>query len=247
MKKIFLVSLLAIVMCFGLVGCNKSEKEKEDKNELNEKKDKNETNEKEEQTETISIDEPSVIEYEDFNNTPIAIYRNNKKVTEYQGRIEGGKDVAMFKVFPSTDDNLSFSGSFGEFFKKKWDEYNTTGTLKIGYNLTYDIEDGRHFSHTIKHVEDNYMYEGYIFIFLYDDYDLAINKKIYKHVDIDEEKDSTLFSSIKLYGGGAASEIITKVYLTVFTYDTDDDFDENGEYRGNSKYTITICDTTMTC
>ena len=29
MKKKFLVGLLAIVICFALVGCNKSEKEKE--------------------------------------------------------------------------------------------------------------------------------------------------------------------------------------------------------------------------
>ncbi len=240
MRKKFLVGLLAIVMCFALGGCNKGEKEKEIKNEINEK---------EEQSETIPIDEdePPVIEYEDLNNTPIAIYRNNKKVTEFQGRIVVGKDVAMFKVFPSTDDNLSYSGSFGEYFKKKWDEYNTSGKLKIGYNLTYDVKDGRHFSQTIKHIKDNYKYAGYILIFLYDDYDLTINKKIYKHVDIDEEKDSTLFSSIKLYGEAASSEIITKVKLTVFTYDTDDDFDENGEYRGNSKYTITICDTTRTC
>lgn len=233
MKKSILILFILLLI---FVGCNKSEKENE-----------NDIKEPETSIEPEPIDEPPVVEYEDLNNTPIAIYRNNKKVTEFQGRIVVGKDVAMFKVFPSNDETLSFSGSFGEAFKKKWDEYNTSGTLKIGYNLTYDIEDGRHFSQTIKHIKDNYKYEGYILIFLYDDYDLTVNKKTYKHVDIDEEKDTTLFSSIKLYGEAASNEIITKVYLTVFTYDTEDDFDENGEYRGNSKYTITICDTTRTC
>ena len=36
-------------------------------------------------------------------------------------------------------------------------------------------------------------------------------------------------------------EVDSKILLTVFTYDTEDDFDENKEYRGNSKYTMTIC------
>ena len=235
MKKNILIIFLIILI---IVGCNKKESDVVDNDEINE----SEVSDK-----TDVIDEPIVEKYEDLNTTPIAIYRNNKKVTDFKGRIVVGKDVAMFKVFPSNDENLSLNGSFGESFKKKWDEYNTSGTLRIGYNLKYDLEDGRHISQTIRHIKDNYAYEGYILVFLYDDYDLTINKKIYKHVDIDEEKDSTLFSSIKLYGEAVSSEIISKVYLTVFTYDTDDDFDENGEYRGNSKYTITICDTTRTC
>ena len=235
MKKTILILLILLL----LVGCNKKKEENIDDKE-------NKENSKKQEVEPIIIPNTEP-EYVDLNNTPISIYRNNQKVTEFQGRIVVGKDVAMFKVYPSNDDYLNISGSFGEAFKKKFDEYNTSGTLKVGYNLTYDVADGRHFSQTIRHVEDNYVYQGYILIFVYDDYDLTVNNKIYKHVDIEEETDSSLFSSIKLYGEAASDEIISKVYLTVFTYDTEDDFDENGEYRGNSKYTITVCDTTRTC
>ena len=36
------------------------------------------------------------------------------------------------------------------------------------------------------------------------------------------------------------NEIKDKILLTVFTYDSSDDF-LDGEYRGNSKNTLTIC------
>ena len=39
---------------------------------------------------------------------------------------------------------------------------------------------------------------------------------------------------------------ITNIKLTVFTYDSEDDF-ENNEYRGNSKHTLNICITGYEC
>ena len=92
-----------------------------------------------------------------------------------------------------------------------------------------------------------YDYEGYILLFLYDDYDLYINNKVYSHTEKNQEKEDTVFSSIKLYGEAASPSITSKIKLTAFTYDSEDDFDEFGEYRGNSKYTITICEINKTC
>ncbi len=237
MKKNFIYILILLLI---ITGCNEKKKEENKENNVEPIVDPEPVPEPEPEPEP----EP---QYVDLNNTPISIYRNGAKVTEFQGNIVVGKDVAMFKVYFSNDDYLNVSGSFGQAFRNKWNEYNTSGTLKVGFNLTYDLADGRHVNQTIRHVPDNYAYEGYILIFVYDDYDLAVNNKIYKHVDIDEETDSTLFSSIKLYGEAASGDIISKVYLTAFTYDTDDDFDENGQYRGNSKYTISICQTGKTC
>ena len=238
MKKSLLVLLILLLV---IVGCNKKEEKEENKENIEEP-----IVEPEPVLEP-EPEPPKEPEYVDLNNTPISIYRNNKKVTEFQGNIVVGKDVAMFKIYPSNDEYLELNDSFGKAFNNKWKEYNTSGTLKMGFNLTYDVADGRHFSQTIRHVTDNYKYEGYILIFLYDDYDLTVNNKIYKHVDIEEETEDTMFSSINLYGEAASDEIISKVYLTAFTYDTEDDFDENGEYRGNSKYTITICVPNKTC
>ena len=47
----------------------------------------------------------------------------------------------------------------------RWNELNKDGKLKIGFNLKYNVSDGREFSHTIRNVKDNYAYEGYILIF----------------------------------------------------------------------------------
>ncbi len=232
MKKKYLILLIILLLTFG---CNKKENNKEN------------TENKEKEPAPIIEPEPKEPEYVDLNNTPIGIYKNNQRVTEYKETFKVGKDIAMFKIYPSTEDYLSLSGSFGESFNNKWKEYNTNGNLKIGFNLQYDVIDGRHFSHTIRHIPDNYAYAGHILVFLYDDYDLTVNNKIYKHIDIEEETDSSMFSSIKLFGEKSCGEITSKVYLTVFTYDSDDDFDEKGEYRGNSKYTITICDPNKTC
>ena len=237
MKKKYLVLLIFLLFVFG---CNKKENNVENKENI-------ENIEVEPEPVPEPIEEPQVPEYQDLNNTPISLYYNKKRVSEIEVNIQVGKDIARFQAFPSTDEYLSYNGSFGQAFHDKFFEYNQNNNLKIGYNLSYDVIDGRHFSQTIKHIPQAYDLQGYILPFLYDDYDLLINNKIYKHVDIEEETDSNIFSTIKLYGEAASGEITSKITLTVFTYDTEDDFDENGEYRGNSKYSMTICQTGKTC
>ena len=78
----------------------------------------------------------------------------------------------------------------------------------------------------------------HLMTYLYDDY-ANRNKSFYSHIENNEYNENTLFTAIKLQSSYSCSEITSNIYLTVFTYDTEDDF-ENNEYRGNSKYTITI-------
>ena len=49
----------------------------------------------------------------------------------------------------------------------------------------------------------------------------------------------TLITSVKLYATDGI-ERVENIILTVFTYDDENDFDQNGDYRGNSRYTIRI-------
>ena len=230
-KKIIL--LLCLLFLFS--GCNTT---KEEKRKIKEKEEIKEEEKKE---------LPQIEEYIDDNNTPIAIYLNKKKIVEFKSDMTIGKDIVKFQIYPSNDDYLSYSGLFAQAFNDKFKEYNKNNNLKIGFNLSYDVLDGRHFSHNILNASNTTDYEGYILVFLYDDYDLYKNNKIYSHIEVGEETDKTLFSSIKLYPGGAIHKIASKVLLTVFTYDSEDDFDDNGEYRGNSKYSITICENGKTC
>ena len=76
--------------------------------------------------------------------------------------------------------------------------------------------------------------------YLYDDY-ANKGKGFYSHIENNEYNENTLFTAIKIQSSYQVDEIDSKILLTVFTYDTEDDFDESGEYRGNSSYTMTIC------
>ena len=90
---------------------------------------------------------------------------------------------------------------------------------------------------TITTPDKTFIFNPYIFIYLYDDIHQP-DGAWYSHVE--SMTDNTLFSSIKLTAIHNLNEITSPVTLTVFTYDTEDDFDEDGNYRGNSKYTINI-------
>ena len=74
--------------------------------------------------------------------------------------------------------------------------------------------------------------------YLYDDY-ANIGKGFYSHIEDNQYNESTLFTALKIQSSYSCSEIISPITVTVFTYDTEDDF-ENNEYRGNSKQSFII-------
>ena len=59
-------------------------------------------------------------------------------------------------------------------------------------------------------------------------------------MESDEFNDNSIITSIKLQSSYSVDQVVSPIKLTVFTYDTDDDFIDN-EYRGNSFHTLTIC------
>lgn len=74
--------------------------------------------------------------------------------------------------------------------------------------------------------------------YIYDDY-ANRNKSFYSHLETTDITDSTLFTSFKMQSSYKCDMISSNIILSVFTYDSDDDF-LNNEYRGNSIYSITI-------
>ena len=79
----------------------------------------------------------------------------------------------------------------------------------------------------------------YLYIYLYDDVNQAPNT-YYSHLEMKDFNDSTIISSIKLFLAQEGIKITSPITMTVFTYNGDEDFDENNRYRGNSSYTIII-------
>lgn len=191
------------------------------------------------------IDTP-VEEYKDDNDTKIGLYLEKggriELITEYKTTIQNEVDAGVFQIYPSNDNEIILDSDFGTSFYNKWTSLPNYKDLKIGFNLKYTLSSGEEVSYNI--LDYKIVYKEF-YDYLYDDYANRYNSW-YSHIEESDYTEDTLYTSIKLYSADV-NNINSKVYLTVFTYDSQDDFDENNEYRGNSSYTITICDINKTC
>ena len=227
MKKVII--LLVLVLC--ITACsNKIEK-------------------KEEQVEEENKDEETINQYVDENNTVIGLYTDDKGpfelVHEYKTNIIDGKDIAVFSIYPSQEEVLKINERYGISFYNKWITNENYKNLKIGFNVKFTTKTGEKVSFNI--LEPGQTFESnIIYSYLYDDY---ANRSInwYSHIEQSEYTEDTLYTAIKLYASMAEDTIDSKIILTIFTYDGLDDFDEDGNYRGNSSYTAVICDIEKTC
>lgn len=219
MKKILFTLLVILV----LTGCGKEKIKEEPK--------------KKEENKPIGV----IDTYKDLNNTPISIYKLNgntlTKLTEDTYNFVSMQDIGVFQLFPSNEDTISIN-SFGKDFYNEWIKYNTNNTLKIGFNIKYELNNGEKLSYNVLSPSNNFDHAEYLMNYLYDDY-INMGKSFYSHIEDKDLNKNTLYTSIKLQSSGQVNDIKDKIELTVFTYDTEDDF-QNNEYRGNSKYTYTI-------
>ena len=220
MKKILLIVVIL------LVGCTPKEELNSNKNVI-----ENNNNVKEE-----------IIEDEYIDNNPIELglylytggYNNKEKLSTYETTFVSGSDIGSFEVF-FTDEEVINGTSFKALFNNYYDKYENIDNYKIGYNIEFTLDDGT--VNNFNLLESNtYLYGDYFYTYLYDD--IHVNDgEFYSHLE--SINDDTLITSIKIYAVDKIDEV-TKIKLTVFTYDNDDDFDENGNYRGISKYSIDI-------
>ena len=180
-------------------------------------------------------------EYKDDN--PIKLGRflvdnnyHNKSVIKdtYYTDFVSGKDIASFEVFYTGDEVID-----GTNFKNTWnnyyDKYTDIDNYKIGYNIKFILNDGTSLDNTFLE-PDIFYFAKYFYVYFYDD----IHQKdgtMYSHLE--EVNDNTLMTSIKIFAVDGIDNV-QNIILTAFTYDDEDDFDDNGNYRGSSSYTIEI-------
>jgi len=174
--------------------------------------------------------------YKDDNPIEVGLYMNGKLVHEYETKIVDEEDIASFDVYFTNEEDVG-SSSTKKNFNKYYNNYENIDKYKIGYYISFETADEKK---EVILLDPSKMYDlYYIFTYLYDDIHQA-DGAWYSHVEMEDVKDDTIYSSIKLYAGGKTDKITSPITLTVFTYDDEDDFDENGYYRGNSSYTVTI-------
>jgi len=80
------------------------------------------------------------------------------------------------------------------------------------------------------------LYDLYFYVYLYDDVNQA-DGAFYSHLE--KMDDNTKITSIKIYAVDGI-EKVENFILSVFTYKDNNDFDTDGNYRGNSIYGIRI-------
>lgn len=211
MKKILL-----IIMIILMVGCTKGEEIKTTP------------------TPTPTITPEPTPEYVDDNPIVVGLYKDRKLVTEYHKKFKDQTDIAIFSVFFTNEKNVG-NNNFKTTWKKYYNLYEDIDDYKIGFEIDVDI-DGERQENIMLNPKNQHKIYPTLYAYLYDD---IHNSGYYSHVTMDDVKDNTIYSSIKLYLHKETKKITSPITLTVFTYKNDNDFID-GHYRGNSKYTITI-------
>ena len=197
--------------------------------------------------ETIVKEETPVEEvktlYVDNNTVKLGIYVDNgynlELVTQdYYCDWSPENVMGLFYAVPTREETLP-NTNFDTMWKDYINEYPNAQECKIGYSLEFTLDDGSEKYYTILNPDDAYYTFPKIMSFLYDDVNLVPGKAYY-HITQDVMYDYTICSSIKLVGDVDTYTIASDIKLTAFCFDSEDDFDEQGRYRGNSYYTITI-------
>lgn len=219
LKKIF-ICFMILLMC----GCTNSNKKEQLK-----------------QQETVQKDEEKdfVEPYVDENPIQLGLYVHENGVRTlmdvYSSDFVMYQDMVSFEVYYTKEAVLNGSNQ-----KKLWNQYYLSyadiDSYKIGYYISFEAGDFK-VSKTILNPSDVESFFDYIQIYLYDD--IHQESSWYDHISQDEVTEETRFTSIKLTASTKIDEITTSITLKAFTYDSDD-FDQDGNYRGNSNYQVVI-------
>ena len=211
--------ILLILCLFFMAGCTKKENIVKD-------------NSLEKQEEDIPVEDT----YKDDNPIKVGLYMNGKLIDEYNTTIVDGTDIASFDVYFTNESDVGSSNTKNN-FNKYYQMYDDISNYKIGFYISFDTEEKTMEEVILDPSKMHTLY--YIYNYLYDDIHQP-DGSWYSHVEEKDVTDETIYSSIKLYASGETSKITSPITLMVFTYDSDDDFDSEGHYRGVSSHTITI-------
>lgn len=180
-------------------------------------------------------------EYKDDNPIKLGIFYvdnnyHNKSVIKdsYYADFTSGVDIGSFEVFYTSDEVIE-----GNKFKDTWNsyysKYSDIDNYKIGYNIKIILKDGTSLDNTFLE-PDIFYFADYLYVYFYDDVHQE-DGAFYSHLE--EVSKDTLMTSVKLYAVDGIDEV-EDIILTAFTYKSDNDFDNNGNYRGVSSYFIEI-------
>lgn len=193
------------------------------------------------------------------NEKPVTLYLRDSqqklctKITELNDPWTDTADLAMFVAFLYDEDSVTYD-AWVTAVKDSWNSVTSTATYKIGYELSFDLN-GERILITILAPDDiensEYLYcgdypengdysgiTGYMGVWLYDDMAHEVGDW-YSHVTSATKTENTVLTSIKLRPTPQSGEI-SNLTLRGFSYSSDEEFDENGNYIGTHAYTVEI-------
>lgn len=141
-------------------------------------------------------------------------------------------DIGGFYSFATDEEAFPYDG-FKSAFNNWWNSYPDAAVTKIGYEVKVTLKTGDELICTVKKPSDTQSIFTYVELYLYDDVHQP-DGAWYSHLLDEQVTDETLMTSIKVTTGEKIEEV-QSIYLTVFTYEGDDDFDkETGRYTGGN-------------
>ena len=205
-------------------------------------------NQKEDFNKTVSNNNevviPEKVQYEDRNPIKISIYADNDlKVSDtlsYNWVLK--KDIIVLNIFLTEEEKVT-----GSYYKEIWNKYTSEEyenlNYKLGWEISFEVNDEK-IHKTILKPSDSENFYNYLKIYLYDGVHHEYGEW-YSHLLDNEITDNTLITSMKLTCGSEYKNITSDIYVKAFTYLSNDDFDDNGYYRGRSFDEVTIKNLSM--
>ena len=232
MKKIALVILTLLITILSFIGVNyylNINKEIEDEPKIKQ--------------ENVNNDlEPETGKYIDNNPIKLGLYKyygrnkDRELIKEFNTNWQYHQDISSFEVY-FTEETLITGKNQIETYDLYKLNYENIEEYKIGYHISF-LTNEKEINKTILSPKDTEEFYEYLEIYLYDDYHRTPGVW-YSHTTEEEYNEGTILTSIKLTSGKLIKEITSDITLTAFTYDNDD-FDELGNYKGISKYTLIL-------
>ncbi len=168
---------------------------------------------------------------------PVEGTGSRKLLDKYQSTWVKGQDIICFEVFNSND--ATITGDYFKYaFEAMWFAETDSTTAKIGYTITLNLKDGTKVKSTIKEPKDTLPLFDYIEVYLYDDYHQT--KGVwYSHVEQSAYNKDTILTSAKLTAGSKVAQV-SDIVFEAFTYNSEDEFNADGDYIGSNHYSIPV-------
>lgn len=174
--------------------------------------------------------------YIDDNPIELGLYMDKKLTSEYKSTWLKLQDICSLEVYFTTVNEIAILNQ-KEAWNYYYNIYQGIDEYKIGYKVSF-VAEGKSFTKTILKPSDVEDFAYYVQLYLYDDINQS-NGSYYSHLTDENYNDDSIISSIKITAGSGIEYVESDINITVFTYNSDD-FDDNNEYIGNSKFNTII-------